>query len=247
MNLMRGASTAKLGQASSLRRWLVVAALLGGGWLASSGGVPLYDGVHFPQDPYRYTTPKPGEPAAKAAKATVPLVEGRNVGGVVLNTGETGPQVQLYLPPQSLLARGGGVTVAEVTVTPVELDGSTTPDAPASNVYRVASSNGVTLAVPRTPVQVTLRAAVHKTVPDMYYRSGPTDRWQRLRTRGLGHDSFNATVPDFGDFVLVRGAGGGGVGDKRIVVVVGLLLVTSLLTSALLVARRRREAAEVGS
>jgi hypothetical protein len=246
MNLNRGASTAKLGQASSLRRWLVVAALLGGGWLASSGGVPLYDGVHFPQDPYRYTTPKPGEPAAKAAKATVPLVGGRNVGGVVLNTGETGPQVQLYVPPQSLRA-AAGVRVAEVTVTPVELDGSTTPDAPASNVYRITSSNGVTLAVPRTEVQVTLRAAVHKTAPDMYYRSGPTDRWQRLRTRGLGHDSFNATVPDFGDFVLVRGAGGGSVGDKRIVVVVGLLLVTSLLTSALLVARRRREAAEVST
>src|SRR5690242_5666775 len=119
MNLRSGASTAKLGQPSSLRRWFVVAGLLTVGWLASSGGVPLYDGVHFPQDPYRYTTPKPGEPAAKAAKASVPLVDGRNVGGVVLNTGETGPQVQLYLPPQSL--RGAGVRAAEVTVTPVEL------------------------------------------------------------------------------------------------------------------------------
>jgi hypothetical protein len=215
--------------------WLAVLGLLGLGWLISPDVVPIYDGLSYPQDPYRYVA---AAPAPTAAQATVQLRDGTNPGGVVLNSVERGPQVQLYLPAGVLQAEPTS-TSASLAVTPVELTGSATPDQPASNVYRFSAGAGVSLVADRAPIQVTLRAAVHRSPPVMYYRTGPTDRWQRLRTRGLGHASFNATAPGFGDYVLVRGTGGGGAGDARVFVVVGMLLVVSLVASALLVLRRR--------
>ncbi|MDX6273394.1 MAG: hypothetical protein QOJ92_604 [Frankiales bacterium] len=216
-------------------RWPLVLCLLGLGWLLSPDVVPIYDGLTFPQDPYRYVG---ATPTPTTARATVSLRAGTNPGGVILNSAERGPQVQLYVAANALRA-GASSSAVDLSVTPEAMTGSTTPDAPASNVYRFAAPPAVTLTDNHAPIQVTLRAAVHKSPPVMYYRSGPTDRWQRLATRGLGHASFNATAPGFGDYVLVRGTGSGAASDARVFVVVGMLLVVSLVSSALLVLRRR--------
>ena len=219
------------------RRWLAVAVLaLGAAWLVSPTVVPIYDGLSFPQDPYRYVG---ASPPPEAAHATLTLTGGVNRGGAVLNTPERGPQVQLYVPPGAL--RAASPTV-EVTVTPVEMAGSTTADQPVSNVYRFAGGASTALASGRAPIQVTLRAAEHKSPPVMYYRSGPTDRWERLPTRGLGHASFNATAPGFGDYVLVRGAAAAAAGERVVLGIVGLLGVS--IVASLLTALRRRKAAE---
>src|SRR5438105_1065265 len=80
------------------RRRALVAAVFGVVWLtAAPAAPPLYDGLGFPDEPYRYLSPPPGAkktPAPSTAAADFPVTPG--VGNYVeLASTEVGPQVQI--------------------------------------------------------------------------------------------------------------------------------------------------------
>lgn len=226
-------------------------ALLAVGWSLSGVAVPLYDGLSFPQDAYRYAPARTGAPAATAAVAQLSVDQGINASGSVVNSAERGPQIQLYVPRGALRASAP----IDLRAQPGPVAGSFTPGEPVSNVYAIsATSPGgeVLINAAADRIRVTLRAAVHKVAPVMHYRAEPTEAWRALATFPLGHGSFVADAPGFGDYVLVRVSGGvanagspgttsgSGGGGGAVWLLVGVLLLASVLASVVVTTQRRR-------
>src|SRR5581483_6600436 len=88
----------------------VLAALvaLRGVWLAAPPhGVPLYDGIGFPDEPYRYVDPPAGSkatPAPTLATASTDAANGSNPHAFYANSAEVGPQIAIFLGPNAVVA-----------------------------------------------------------------------------------------------------------------------------------------------
>ena len=187
-------------------RWLAALALLGGAWLLSPGAVPLYDGIGFPDEPYRFVPQQGSLPPATIAEVKLRVAKGANVGGVLANSKEVGPQISLFVPPQGLLVASPSAREVVVTATAVPLTGAAPPGVAQSNVYDVKFASGgsaVTLNPAAQKLGVTMRAVgVSNPLPVMFYRDADTATWQELRTRRVGRDLFNAAGPGSGQYVL---------------------------------------------
>ena len=241
-----------------LRFWLVALLVVGLGALASPRVVPLYDGVGFPDEPYRYVAPPPGTrptAAATSASTTTPVVGGLSVDGLTLNTGETGPQLSLFLPLGALAAADGRLAVAVAPLAPTDQPAAATID---GNVYRVtltASAGGpVTLTAAASVGLLILRATTARQPgPVVHHRSGPGQPWTALPTERGGQDIYSAHLPGAGEYALAflaapaAGAGSGGGGGPPVLVVVlgGVLLVLAVVV--LVVRRRSSRSARSGT
>jgi hypothetical protein len=199
----------------NVRRWPALGVLLLLGYVAAGEVVPLYDGIGFPDQPYRYVTVPPGVtkhgPAAQGAHANSPAANGTNTDVLVLQTAEQGPQVTLSLPP----------AIAKVPITAKRITATATPLAPDrqpadgainGNIYRIGVTSDVgpgTFAPDDGQDVVYLRAvAIKATPPVMEYRPTPDAPWRRMETGRTGADVMLATFLGPGDYALVDKAGG---------------------------------------
>jgi hypothetical protein len=183
-------------------RWLVLAGLLGLVWLLTPNPVPLYDGIGFPDEPYRFVG---GTPAPTTAQVKLPVAGGVNTGGLFANSAELGPQVSVFAPPKAFAVAGRAPVV--LTVRPI----AAAPPLPAgtvdSNDYQLTftSAGGPVNLLPdaQSPA-ITLRSASQaSTGPVLQFRpAGGT--WRELKTRRVGRDVYNAVVPAAGEFLLVK-------------------------------------------
>lgn len=207
---------------SSARRWLVGgAAAAAAVALLAPTGVPLYDGVANPDEPYRYVAPTADAKTTKqptTAQTTLRVRGGRFAGGYA-NSDETGPQISVYVPPGSLQVPAGATSI-QITATPL----APRPPLPTdgrivTNVYRVtAEADGKPLAVVGTGASapsIQMRAP-DGSQPTPVFERRTANGWQRLATARQGFDVFQATsVTALGEFALVRPAhtssGGGGI------------------------------------
>jgi hypothetical protein len=185
------------------RRWLlwsglaVIAAALAGPAI-----VPLYDGVGFPDEPYRYighASPPPPAPVSQ----TVPKSSLSQV-GITLQSQETGPQIKVVFSVDA-------ITLPEPAS---QLQLSSTPEAPttqpstgtvASNVYFISGTSqpgpptvkpGFANVYLRLPQGVSF-----KTQPTIIYRA-PGQVWKWLRTDQTGTDVYMAEFKDWGEYAL---------------------------------------------
>src|SRR5881409_3272013 len=108
-------------------RWGAVAVLLGLGALLSPAAVPLYDGVGFPDEPYRFVPPRGDNPAATTATVSLRVSGGVNSGGLLANSAELGPQVSVYAPPRAFQAPAGSTAPIRLTATPVAVTSPAPP------------------------------------------------------------------------------------------------------------------------
>lgn len=191
-------------------RWAVVAVLLAGGWLAGPGGVPLYDGLGLPDEPYRFVPPR-GAAAlpATSAQVVLELAGGRNPSGLVAVSAEAGPQVTVYAPPRAFAVPGSGQGELQVRAEPVALERPSPPGELESNVYRLtltSAAGPVTLQPEAQRPLITLRGVTPESrVPVvMHHRSAVGQAWRPLPTRQVGQHSFTAEVPGAGEYALVR-------------------------------------------
>lgn len=89
------------------------------GWLLTVHPVPLYDGVGFPDEPYRYV--KPPSPSMVTAKppgadaVRVDVAGDTNAEDLSLETGESGPQAMVQVPQGSTIESGAGPIEAKLT------------------------------------------------------------------------------------------------------------------------------------
>ncbi|RAG80389.1 hypothetical protein DN069_38400 [Streptacidiphilus pinicola] len=177
---------------------------------------PLYDGLGFPDEPYRYVVAPPG------TQRTQPPSVGEDDGLVFKGVGpqvllpvsdENGPQVQAGIPA-SQLSVPAGTTQLVAKATPLALQGTTPTDGTAwGNVYRltVTGDHGPVTATgrPTGDSVVSLRApSAAQPAPVMEYRPAGGGPWRDLHTIRVGNDIYQAPLPGLGDYVLVRLAPG---------------------------------------
>lgn len=235
------------------RRWRsVVAGLLALllGWLVAPAAPPLYDGVGFPDEPYRYIV-RPSNVRTSTAKATAAsgvaaAVGGTNPNPIYGNSAEQGPQVALFLPERGLTGPSAARTFRLRAV----------PEAPSGPPPN-ASFNGNAYAVTATsdagPVTLTndgktlgairLRATLPSN-PGPVFEYRTTGQWRQLATAKVGNDIYQTALRGFGVYALAfvrtpatsaRSSGGIPIGLGVLVV-----LVLVVMVGAVLVVRRSR-------
>lgn len=233
-------------------RWVVAAvAALAAVWALAPAAVPIYDGPGFPDEPYRYVQPPAGAkatapPTTASASITV-NAQGLSAAGYS-NSAERGPQVVLYVPSGSLKAPSGAKTIT-VTETPQPPSAPLPSDGTiVSNVYRLAAttSQGPVQMVGKSEDQrptLQMRAPDTQVRPVFEYRT--SGGWQRVETLRVGQDIYQASVPTFGDWALVKLAaqekagGSGGVNVGLLAAGVGVLVLAGIIL-AIRVTRSRR-------
>lgn len=233
------------------RRWLAALGLLCTAWLVSPGAVPLYDGIGFPDEPYRFVPQQGSLPPATVATATLRVAQGVNVNGLLANSRELGPQISLYLPPQAFLVGSPSARELVVTATAVPLSGNPPPGAAQSNVYDVEFSGAGPVSINPKAQQlgVTMRAVgVTNPLPVMYHRTAASGTWEALRTRRVGRDNFNAAGPGSGEYVLSADRAApkpesSGRGGLYIVLGVTAALMVGVLVGVRLAGRSQQPAA----
>jgi hypothetical protein len=219
--------------------------LLGGAWALTPQAVPLYDGIGFPDEPYRYVPAHAGAPAATSAQVTLPVSGGVNVGGLIANSGELGPQVSVYAPPKAFAVAGSAPVV--VAARPVAPTPPLPPGRIDSNVYVLSftSAGGPVTLVPQAQSPaLTLRSVSSVPAqPVLAYRPAPGSAWQLLSTRRIGRDLSDAKAPGAGEYVLVqpRDAGtrrSGGGSSVLLLLAATVVLMALVLLAVRLLSRR---------
>ncbi|MDP9101448.1 MAG: hypothetical protein M3N21_04795 [Actinomycetota bacterium] len=218
-----------------------VAAVLAVGWLATPHAVALYDGVGFPDQPYRYVTAPPGQggrPAPTGAAGSSPVSFGINAAGLHLASNESGPQVVVDLPAGSLIVKGGHAVRAAVE--PLGPDVQPTEGSVDSNVYRVTiqADAGAAQLSPDGSAYLYLRAAqLTDPLPHLDYRPSAGATWQSLKTDRIGTDVFSAPVQGPGDYAVVKlakaKAGGSGATSRVLLLVGGIAILLGLAVFAI--------------
>jgi hypothetical protein len=211
LRLPRPARTSRGRNAVVAALCLVLLALA---WLVTplTATPPLYDGLGFPDEPYRYVTPPPGY------RHTLPPSVGEDDGIVFKGVGpqvllpvsdENGPQAQAGIPG-SQLSIPPGTTQLVAKATPTALTGTNPGDGSVwGNVYRmtVTSDRGPVAATGRPTLDsvINLRAPTAQQPPPVIeYRPQPGAAWRDLHTTRIGNDIYQAPLPGLGDYVLVR-------------------------------------------
>jgi hypothetical protein len=170
---------------------------------------PLYDGLGFPDEPYRWYRAPPG---ADQTPQWTPAVSSAVVNADGTTTavrgfsGEQGPQVAFATYDGALITRAGSRT-ATVRAVAVADPAVSPPDGQlVSNVYELAGTTDtgdpVTVA-PGNTIIVNLRAARATRDPVVFaaWRAGG---WQQLATSQVGTDIYAASLGAFGQVALVR-------------------------------------------
>lgn len=203
--------------------------------LGAESSPPLYDGVGFPDEPYRYLHPPAGalvtKPPAGASEVVALLGDGSN-NATTLQTAEKGPQIALALRLGLLQAPPGSRSLT-ISVTPVEPVSSPDNGEILGNVYRVrftapggkpatVSGAGTYSAAVRIPQGTRSAVALE------LHANGS---WTTLRTTQTGSDVYTAPVPSAGDVTAVLIASGadsslaakaGKSGSQSVLVVIGI-------------------------
>jgi hypothetical protein len=171
--------------------------------------VPLYDGIGFPDEPYRWLVAPAGTPKTPPvtpAAATVTVTAQGATDSVRAFSAEQGPQIAFALRDGALAPPAGATSVhlvAQATPNP-----STAPQdgTLVSNVYRLtatAAPAGAVALHPGSRIIVNLRSdkAISETVLLESFSGG---KWTQQATTRVGTDIYAGTLPAFGDFALVR-------------------------------------------
>jgi hypothetical protein len=235
---------------------LITAALLvlGLGWaVAPRTALPLYDGIGFPDEPYRFVQRPAGaqetDPATAARGSAG--VSGRTSDPLVAASDEVAPQVSLYIPKDRLDAPEGTTRIV-ITAVPAQ----PMPAGPGrylwSNVYDVEAEPAAThLTTTGQQATITLRAASAQR-PQPHIARYADGHWELLPTYAQGQDIYIAELTGFGKFAVLgsnpllvtkltgANAGSSGSGGSAVGLVVGI--GAGVLVVVLFVVGRMRRA-----
>ena len=225
-------------------------------WIAVPGAIPLFDGINFPDEPYRYVAPPAGyqrTPAPDHASGSAAVTGSTNAATVYVNTDEQAPQINVVLPGGLLGVTPGAASVTVSTV-PMAPDRQPSKGSIDGNVYRVAAvatpAGAVTWAPPpgdaASASTIVLRATSARPPPPVFlYRARPTLAWTVLPTAAYGNDIYRTQFAGFGDYALAFGVvATSSPHSSALAISLSVLLVVVLLAvAAVLVVRLRRRPA----
>lgn len=243
---------------STSRRALVAAGLaLGLAWLTAPA-VPLYDGVSFPDEPYRYVQPPPGSRQTlppTSATGHVTAAKGTSDDFFDSPSAERGPQVEIYSSAGGLQG-GPGVTGFDVRAVP-EPPGPSAPGLQVDgNLYQVTLSSTppgpITITPPTDKVWAWIALRATSSAPHgpvFVYRPTPGAAWQARHTEQTGNDVFAANIVGSGEYALAYVTGAknsaaakrstGGGPSPLLIVLAACLGIVVVIIGAVRVARSR--------
>ena len=241
---------------SRTRRLVLVGlVLLGVGWaVAPRSALPLYDGVGFPDEPYRFVQPPAGAKPTKApttGRDQVAVSGGRNAAATAASS-ETAPQVSVKIAA-GVLATSAGTTRVTVVAAPQEAIPTAAGQYLWSNVYDVTATPAASVHSRDLQTTITLRAATaQRPQPKIaYYDAG---RWTTVPTFAAGLDIYYAQLTRFGRFAVLgtvpvdlsqlSGGKSGSSNGSSVGIFVGVGALVVLVALFLLGRRRRARARE---
>jgi hypothetical protein len=188
---------------------LVALVLLGVGWaIAPRSAPPLYDGVGFPDEPYRLVQRPPGTRVTKpptTAVATAGITGGRN-GPLNADSAESAPQVSVTIPAGMLLVPAG-------TAPPLKLMARPDKPLPAppgkylwSNVYDLTVTPAARFTARADLVATIILRAVTAQQPLPLIARFDGGHWTVLPTSPVGLDVYAATLTSVGRFAVIGDA-----------------------------------------
>ncbi len=206
------------------------------GFLASNQPVPIYDGLGFPDQPYRLIgNGTRGEPSVATGTANVDA-DGSSE-PLSARSNESGPQVVFELGAGAF--RGAPGSTLTLTATPVPTTDPPSAGTADSNTYRViASSTAGTVTQTASAAKgfVFLRAVkLSDPRPQIFRRMSVGAPWTTLPSSRTGQDIVSASYAGTGDYLLLRPTGahdarqGSGVITRFFEIAFGLLLLTILI------------------
>ena len=225
------------------RRWLLVAAMaVVLAWVVAPAVTPIYDGIGNPDEPYRWVKPPASAKTTQtptSAEKVVAVTNGFSTAQFA-NTGESGPQLSLYLPPKALQVPTGATSITVeakplAPTAPLPTDGKI-----LTNVYHLTATAGSqsvsVIGKGASEPSLQMRAPSGQQ-PGPVFEHRTTTGWQRTRTIRVGVDVYQTQAPVLGDWALVQltasKSGGGGSGIKWGLLVPGIaLLVIAILVLA---------------
>ncbi|MDQ6649764.1 MAG: hypothetical protein M3Z02_06570 [Actinomycetota bacterium] len=230
------------------RRVVLAAAALAAGWLLAPSAPPLYDGIGFPDEPYRLVAAPagpglPATPPPTEARDSSPVVNGTNSRQVLAQSAEQGPQV-LVSVSVSVLRPPAGATAVEVSARPLAPTEQPGDGRIVGNVYRVtAGAGGQQVPIDdRSGLSViVLRAPAGGPGIVLEYRP-EGGSWKRLGTAAVGADIYQSQLLGAGDYALAAltaapPARDSSSGVTGILLMVGLLLL--VMAAVVLLVRLR--------
>jgi hypothetical protein len=170
--------------------------------------VPLYDGVGFPDEPYRYVNPPSSLPPTQKpteASGASTVQDGVNSQLLFPSTSEQAPQASLYVPRHSLKApsTAHNITLHVSPLAPiVHPIGATI----VGNVYGLLADSDSGLVSPNgaAPIGTIALRLPQNTMgdPAIYYRAPKANSWQALKTIRIGNDIYQADLIGLGEYAL---------------------------------------------
>ncbi|MEN3359901.1 MAG: hypothetical protein V7637_3883 [Mycobacteriales bacterium] len=234
--------------------WVTAAAgvFLAVAWLAAPPGVPLYDGIGFPDEPYRFVSPPAGATHTApptTAHGQVRAARGASAAPVEINSDEVAPQVDITLQAGAL--RGDPRTTRfQISASPVA-GTQTGGSAPRldGNIYRLAAT--VSPAGPATLLAdragyIAMRLTTSRRDPIFVYRPSPAAGWRTLPTEQIGLDVYEARLAGTGDYALSyspRAITQFATKHRGLLLLGGLVLILALAILAVRLTRSRRAGA----
>lgn len=232
------------------RRLIAAIAALGIAWAVAPAAVPLYDGLSFPDEPYRYAAPPAGyqhTPKPLSAKGSSAVDATSNADTIYVNTNEQAPQVDVVIP-RRLLAVPAAARTVTVEAAPIAPDRQPAKGTIDGNIYRVSATSdpagAVTFAPPPgdavTASDVTMRATTgRKPGPSFLYRAKPAQAWRSLPVYTSGNDVYSTQFAGFGDYALAFGVVASTAhGSSGAAILVSILLAVVLLAAVTVIAVR---------
>jgi len=220
---------------------------------------PLYDGVGFPDEPYRWVVPPQGEQrtrlAATQAFMRLPVSGGATVEGRAQSS-EQGPQITLraFAGAFAVPAGASSITVRAVprTVPDVHPDHGHL----VSNLYVItAEAGGTAVGVAREYAFLLNMRAVRATPQAVVVCRWTGSVWQQVPTDRIGVDIYAAWLDTIGPVALVQldpgvtpqplppsassSAGGSGPGANALWLMLGIIVL--VIAGSLLVLRRHTQ------
>jgi|GEM_PF-1802989 len=211
----------------------------------SSKIVPLYDGVGFPDEPYRYVKTPAGVQNANLppspAQTYVSLTNGTNQSDFTLATKEQGPQASIYVYSLALSSQSAAQAIVKLE-----------PKAPDTNKPKIGAIAGNIYNLSAAPDKgnVAFKSTAHESrgyvdlrLPQnagvnavMMYRSGTNQAWRNLGTTKVGNDIYEANIEGVGDYALVPAKVASANHDYKILalVIMGVLVIVLAVILALL-------------
>lgn len=181
--------------------------------LTSARIIPLYDGVAFPDEQYRYVSSAQKNTAQAPTTAGGPFSLPLNTkNNLLINSAEQGPQVTIDMSP-TLLHIPASASQFELLAEPLAPATQPKDGSIAGNVYKVSARSSAGIVSMDIPSPSSNMALIDLRLPQGFEQNPVMEympdhgTWRKINTTRYGNDIYESSLVGFGYYALVKPRG----------------------------------------